>query len=795
MDKAATWTCTEERYDLVVCGGGVGGVITAVMAARKGLKVALLDDKAGLGGNACSEIGVGIEGAHFFGFFANMRESGPVEELKERIAELDPYLQNGQNSTVMLFWCREAGVSVYSELLIDEVATEGRCILRVAGSQGGTERRLAFRAAQFVDATGDGSIAALAGAACMTGREARETFGETLAPEKADHGIMGASLLFRASEKREPNTFARPDWAYEYRTEADLPHRLVLAPGPVPCGFWWIEFAGDHDDPIGEYEQIRVELSKCLYGCWAFLKNDPARKMEKWSLDRVSISPAKRESRRVIGDVVVTEKDIVERTAFPDAVAYAGWNIDIHVPGGFMSPDKPNSHAFFPWVAPLPLRALYVRDLDNLWLVGRDISVSHVALGATRLIATIGTLGHAVACAAALAHRQGLSTRQTAYQRSADIQQEILRDGSFIPGVRNNDSLDLARTATVTATSEQLLQFQPAADFLPVGRGRALAFPVTGGRLDSVSLCLRNPGSVPVEAHLFAAACLHPNHASDLTPLAARTVTVAPGEQQLSWPINLAGLPDGLYAIGITTAADTAWNWRWPGTATLVPDPTTPKLLEWRACHDVPCGCHTLVLDPERYYRPEPGTRDNLYTIAKPLMLGPAGEDTRWVREKVHRAWRPQHKSRAFIPVPCIETTPILHPYGPAQTVSGVSHPDRLPELWISDPAQPLPQTLELAWNTPQTVAEVRLVFDTDLDMGHPAFDPLNSLVQAYRVEARVAGAWREVIRETDNRNRFRVHAFAAVRADALRLVVDAVHAGGMSARVFEIRAYASRLS
>lgn len=285
MKNPSVFPCSETQFDLVVCGGGVGGVITAVMAARKGLSVALLDNKAGLGGNACSEIGVSIEGAHFFSFFAHMREGGPVEELKERIAAIDPGRQYGQNSTVMLLWCREAGVQVYSELLIDEVVTEGRRIVQVAGAQGGTERRLAFRAAQFVDATGDGSVAALAGAACMTGREARDTFGETLAPAQADTGIMGASLLFRASEKKEPSTFTRPDWAYEYRTEADLPHRMVMA-GPVSCGFWWIEYAGDHDDPIGEYEQLRVELSKCLYGCWAFLKNAPARKMAHWSLDR-----------------------------------------------------------------------------------------------------------------------------------------------------------------------------------------------------------------------------------------------------------------------------------------------------------------------------------------------------------------------------------------------------------------------------------------------------------------------------------------------------------------------------
>jgi hypothetical protein len=123
--------------------------------------------------------------------------------------------------------------------------------------------------------------------------------------------------------------------------------------------------------------------------------------------------------------------------------------------------------------------------------------------------------------------------------------------------------------------------------------------------------------------------------------------------------------------------------------------------------------------------------------------------------------------------------------------MSGCSHTDILPELWISDPTQPLPQTLELVWDTPRIIGEVRLVFDTDLDMGHPASEPLDTLVKAYRVEARCEGAWIEVICEADNRTRCRTHRFAAVQAEALRLVVDAVHAGGRAARLFELRAYA----
>jgi hypothetical protein len=267
-------------------------------------------------------------------------------------------------------------------------------------------------------------------------------------------------------------------------------------------------------------------------------------------------------------------------------------------------------------------------------------------------------------------------------------------------------------------------------------------------------------------------------------------VRVEPGEQTVNWPLHLAQLPDGLYAVGMTAASSMTWRWQWPARAIPQPGNAATAGLEWRCCTSVPCGCHTLVLDPDHYHLPQPGSRENLYLARKDIMLAPAGEDTRWVRERTNRTWEQQYQLRDFLPVPVIETTPVLRPYAAAQATSGCSHTDCLPELWISDPAQALPQTLELTWATPRAIGEVRLVFDTDLDMNDPAFEPLDILVKAYRVEARCAGTWREVARETDNRVRFRVHRFAAVSTEALRLVVEAVHAGGRSARVFEMRCY-----
>lgn len=760
---------TEVSYDLVVAGGGVGGVIAAITASRKGLRVALVDNKCGLGGNACSEIGVSIDGAVCFGLFPGMREGGPVEELKEQLVALDPFFRNTQGSTVMLFWCEAEKVTVYSELNLHTVDTDGRKVTAVYGSQGGTERNYKFVASQFVDATGDGTIAALAGCAFRTGREAKSEFGELLAPETADQGIMGASVLFRASEKKEPTSFQRPTWAYEYTREDDLPHRLAMQKGPVDHGFWWVEYAGDNNDPIADYENIRKELLKCTYGVWAFLKSDPSRGMEYYSLDNVSISPAKRESRRIVGDYTVCERDIVERTPFPDAVAYAGWNIDIHVPGGFKSRLKPNVHAHFPWVFTVPLRSLYARDMDNLWLVGRDISVSHVALGATRLQATIGTMGHAVGIAAALAHRHSQTAQETARERYSAVQQEILKDGSFIPGVKNNDPNDHALSAAVCATSEQSLAFQRSGEYLPAGKGLALSFPVTESRVERVLLPLRNFGQTPVEVTLHFAPSAHPNDFSHRKALAQKTILLEPGAHDISWEPALPSLEPGLYAVLILTEGEVGW---------------LQSAVE-------PGGCYTAKYDPSHYLNLTPETKEDLYTARKPIMVGTGYLPVEWVRPNRHRflqLGRPP--GRGNIPLPFVEILPAQRPYAPVNVVSGVSHSNILPDLWISNPAIPLPQEIQLTWQQVQTISSVRIVFDTDADMNHPAVRPIDHLVKRYTLAVKKEGAWEIVATCADNRQRFKIHTFEPCVAEALKLVVEAVHDGGKSARVFEIRAY-----
>lgn len=759
----------EKEYDLVVCGGGVGGVLTAISASRQGLKTALIDDKTSLGGNANAETGVAIEGASFFCFYPNMRESGLVEELKERLAKIDPFQRKTLNSTEFLFWSEEEGVDVYSELLVDKVERQNNKIVSVGGTQGGTERHYRFKAGQFVDATGDGTIAAMSGCEFKMGREARSEFGELLAPLEADQGIMGASIQFRASEKEFPSTFTRPDWAYEYTSVDDLPHRLSTVPSKPDHGFWWIEYAGSNNDPINDYEEIRKELLRCFMGVWDFLKNDPERDLEYWSLDNVSICPAKRESRRIIGDYIMTESDIVNRTDFEDTVAYAGWNLDIHVPGGFKSPLKPNVHAFFPWIASIPLRSLYARDMDNLWLVGRDMSVSHVALGTTRLQSTIGATGHAVGIAAAYAAKSQQSCRDTTRLHIAKIQQQILKDGSFIPGVRNDDTEDLALSAIASASSEAKLDLSPSRDWLAVGNGRALSFPVTTATLDQIQLPLRNDGDAPVEVKLYFSECEHPNHTSEKNALAEESHILKPGENTVSFDLKLQNLTKGLYSVLVMSHGD----------------------VSWRQSANAPYGTYTYLYRPDHYLIPSNESPDELFAAEKPIMMMPDSTSFEWIREtKIRWEYCGSPYDREKVAVPCATTIPAQTVYSASEVLSGMSHSDILPELWISDTMSDAPEYLTLEWEEPQTISEVRLVFDTDLDMPQPTVEMVNTLVKDYSVECRTPDGWQEVVRSENNNKRFSIHRFPALQTDALRLTCREIHKGGQNTRVFEIRCY-----
>lgn len=436
-------------FDFVVVGGGMSGLCAAIAAARHGAKTALIHARPMPGGNAGSEIRMHICGADHHMNRPNARETGIVEEIL-----LEHKRRNPTNSYAVfdaILWEKAAfceNLTLFLNTCVDSVTVRGDRIESVSAYQQTTEKRMTFSAPLFADATGDGSVGAWAGADFTVGREARDAYGEPHAPEKADHCTMGNSLMFKARDAGRPVPFVKPDWANTY-TEHDLRRRIHE---DVTSGYWWIELGGGRFHTIDDAEILRDELMKAVYGVWDHIKNGGDHGAENMELEWVGVLPGKRESRRLLGDYVLREADCADGRRFPDAVAYGGWPMDVHTVEGFLSDsDDPTVWLHLDDVYTIPYRCYYSRNIRNLFLCGRIISASHMAFASSRVMATCAVGGQAVGTAAAMAVKMGLAPREIG-AHIRELQQTLLRDDCYIPGVKNLDENDLLRKARASAT-------------------------------------------------------------------------------------------------------------------------------------------------------------------------------------------------------------------------------------------------------------------------------------------------------------------------------------------------------
>jgi len=457
-------TIRPRKYDVIVVGGGMAGVCAAIASARHGAKTALIHDRPVLGGNASSEVRMHICGADCSGARPNARETGILEELR-----LENQARNPQRSATMwdlILWeavTREPNLDLFLNCQVVKVrSTAGRPLAsrkpgkpgRIEGLQAlqtSTESFLSFAGQVVIDCTGDGRVGYLAGAEYRVGREAQSEYGEPWAPKRADKLRLGSSLLFTARDLGEPVPFARPSWAHLFRKCEDLPHRAHG--GSWEYGYWWIEFGGTLDT-IKDNELIRDELLKCLFGVWDHIKNQGDHGAENWALDWFGFLPGKRESRRLVGDHVLTQNDLQAYTRFEDAVAYGGWPIDIHAYKGICDPGPPARFASLEDIYTLPYRMLYSRNIENLMVAGRDASATHLAHGSTRVMGTCAVMGQAAGTAAAMCASQGKTPCALGHEDIRELQVALIRDDCYLPGVAVDDPDDLARRAKVTASSQ-----------------------------------------------------------------------------------------------------------------------------------------------------------------------------------------------------------------------------------------------------------------------------------------------------------------------------------------------------
>ncbi len=414
------------HVDFCVVGGGLAGMCAAIAAARHGAKVLLMQDRPVLGGNASSEVRMWICGAHG----SNNRETGIVEEIELENRYRNPNQVLSIWDSIMYEKVRfEDNITLLLNCSCNELQMDGNRIRVIKGWQLTTQTWHVVEADLFADCSGDSILAPLSGAEFRVGREAASEFGESIQPEEADQFTMGMSCLIQARETDRPQKFIAPKWAYRYESDADLPYRDHSVPN---ANFWWIELGGEQDS-IYDTEEIRDELLKVAFGVWDHIKNRGDHGAENWELDWVGFLPGKRESRRYVGDHTLTQNDVRAEGRFPDLVAYGGWSMDDHHPGGMHWPGKPT--IFHPAPSPfgIPYRCLYSRNIDNLYFAGRNISTTHAALSSTRVMATCAILGQAVGTAAAMAAAEDLTPRQIYEKRIPQLQQALLEDDAYLP--------------------------------------------------------------------------------------------------------------------------------------------------------------------------------------------------------------------------------------------------------------------------------------------------------------------------------------------------------------------------
>lgn len=438
-----------KKYDIVIVGGGISGVCAAIAAARHGASTALVHNRPVLGGNASSEIRMHICGADCHSKRPDARETGILEEILLENKNRNPQWSFSIFDTILWEKCNfENNLTLYLNTHMTEVNVKECEIKKIRAVQLTTEKLLEFEAPLFIDATGDGTLASLAGAGYMSGREGRAVFEEEHAPENSDQVTMGNTLLFRAIDAGKPVPFQKPFWANSY-TEEEL---TLRDHSEITYGYWWIELGGEDLDTVSDGEEIRDELLKALYGVWDHIKNKGDHKADNYVLDWVGFLPGKRESRRIIGDYILKEQDLRAGRIFEDAVAFGGWPMDMHVAGGLKAKLEPTDYIHLDKLYTIPYRSLYAKDIQNLMLAGRIISTSHMAFGSTRVMGTCAVIGQAVGTAGALATEKGIRPAAVS-SHIRELQQLLLKDDCFIPGVKNEDKQDMAKNAQLHCSS------------------------------------------------------------------------------------------------------------------------------------------------------------------------------------------------------------------------------------------------------------------------------------------------------------------------------------------------------
>lgn len=420
----------EERlYDFVVVGAGVAGICAAVAAARMGLSVALIHDRDILGGNNSSEVRVQLGGK------VNLP---PFEAIGNVVNEIDHHSNRNARPAEEyrddLKWkivSEEKNIDLFISTYVDEVQLDESVIESISARNLKNGQVTRFIAPLFSDCSGDAILGYLAGAEFRMGRESFNETKESIAPQREDQMTLGTSVMWYSEETADDQQFPLTPWALHFTDETCQKAKK---------GDWDWE-AGIGRNHIDEFEFIRDYSLLAIYGNWSYLKNFSFLKDEyrKRKLEWVAYIGGKRESRRLMGDIVISQHDIDNKVKYEDACVTTSWSIDLHEPKiieGFEH-ESFRARAKKARVEPfsIPYRALYSKNIPNLFMAGRNISVTHVALGAVRVMKTTGMMGEVVGLAASFCIKNKVLPRQL-YAKYLNEFLDVLQKG--VPSKKNS---------------------------------------------------------------------------------------------------------------------------------------------------------------------------------------------------------------------------------------------------------------------------------------------------------------------------------------------------------------------
>jgi len=735
-----------------VVGGGLSGVCAAITAARQGVRTVLVQDRPVLGGNASSEVRLWVLGAtsHMGNNNRWAREGGVIDELLVENMWRNPEGNAIVFDSILLEWTlREPNITLLLNTAVDSAETEasdGR-IARVSAFCSQSQIRYSIAAPLFCDASGDGILGFLAGAAFRVGAESRAEFGELLAPETEDHSLLGHSLYFYTRDTGRPVKYVPPAFALKDITA--IPRFRELRVTDSGCRLWWLEYGGARDT-VYETEEIKYELWKVAYGVWNYIKNSGEfPEAETLTLEWMGTIPGKRESRRFEGDYMLTQQDVIEQRHHDDAVSFGGWAVDLHPPDGVYSSQPGCTQWHSKGVYTIPYRTMFSRNVPNLFLAGRILSASHIAFGSTRVMATCAHNAQVVGIAAVFCKNERLLPRDlTQPTRMACLQQALLAHGQHIPGVRLQDAQDKTQNATITSSSTlKLAELQPSGEWETLSQPMALLVPLVAGAVPRFTLPVRAKVATEIRCELWIG-----SREGNTTPdvrMDTRIVALEEGEQDAVISFS-ASISNETHAFVMLNTNEDVY-------VALSTEQVT--------------GILTLAQKMNK-------------AVAKSLVQSPpegSGVDTFafWLPTR-----RPQARNLAM------RFEPALDLFTAANVRNGIARPWSGANAWLpaKDDLQP---TLKLTWDEPQTIREVVLGFDTDFDhpmesvlMGHPE-RVMPACVTAFEVRASD-----KVLAHVEENHQTRYTLNLAEPITTGELTLSILGHGDAIPAIFEVRCY-----